>query len=525
MRRRGSDRGPELAVACVALVALTGAVVGPHVRDGGLYSDDWSIAASTHFDGYRSTAVDLWREVPARPVMTFLLPVPYRLFGVAPHAELALAAALGVLASLAFFALLRAAGFPRAHALLLSLLTVIFPWSDALRLWPTASMINVALIAYFLGAVLALKALTAPDGERNRPAWLHVGATGLYVVSVLTYEATAAAIVMTALLYRTRVGWRALRRRWLVDVAAVVTPLALLLPRTVQARRVGTLSDAAADVPRFVREGISLFAATFLPSEVASYAGKLVVLAAVAAVVSVAIARRRDLELRTWLWRGAGAVVIVVAGYVVFLGSTLFPLDQGLDSRVNTLAAFGFVLAAYSVVVLAASLVTGRRASAAVLVGGVALLGFVSIQHFRADVAAFDRSRPLQRDELARLDAAVSSPRAGVTLFVFGYPAETAPGIPIFVKPWDLSGAFSLRAGTAAIRALPIYREGVSCSRSGVRPDAFDYEQPAAYGAALFIELPTGAVRAIRSVGECRRARAAFRPGPLFASAGGRSTE
>jgi hypothetical protein len=292
------------------------------------------------------------------------------------------------------------------------------------------------------------------------------------------------------------------------------------------------------DLPHFVGQGLSLFASIFVPRDISSSwatswdvtsssAGKLVVLAAVAAVVAAALARSRapaETELRRWLYRGAGGAGAVAAGYVMFLGSGLLPfVYTGLNDRVQTFAAFGFVVAADSVLALAALLVGGGgqgRAAVVIVGAGTILIGLGFIQRVRDDVSRYDSAAAEQRYFLERLKIALPSPRPGSTIFTFGYPAESAPGVPIFQTPWELRGAVDLRWNDRSLKAVPIHRRSVSCGRSEIRPLAFGAQPAAAYGHAVFVDIPSARTRHIGSTAACAQARELFRPGPVLAAAG-----
>jgi hypothetical protein len=509
-------------LAGAALLGLGFLVLASHIRHGGFHSDDWSIGSGVHFDGYWDTVVGLSKVAPGRPVLVFLQPLPHVFFGLDAAAHLALAVVLAALTSLCFFAFLRALGVEAPHALGLALLSVVFPWAGSVRMWPTASVNNVALIAYFLGTIAALRALGIAGPRRSRAIALHALAAALYVISVLTYQVAPAAILLSGLLYRTRFSWRALRGRWLLDVGLVLVALVVSFVATSHVRNVGSLQGRISDVPHFVRDGLSIFAAGFLPRDISSPATKLFVLALAVAVVAASAWRARECkmgELRQWLQRGTAAAAAVGLGYITFLGSSLLPLSPGLDDRVNTFAAFGFVGATYSVLALVALLIgAGRgRAPAAILAFAALLVGVGWIQRVRDDAARYDATSARQRDELARLRAALPQPPHGSTLFTFGYPAQSAPGMPIFAKAWDLSGAVRLRWNDPSLDAFPIYRRGVSCGRSKIRPLQLGPQYGAAYGNAVFVDLSGGHVQRIRSRGECLRARDTFEPGPLIA--------
>jgi hypothetical protein len=139
----------------------------------------------------------------------------------------------------------------------------------------------------------------------------------------------------------------------------------------------------------------------------------------------------------------------------------------------------------------------------------------------REDVGRYDAATVEQRHFLERLKTALPSPPHGSTIFTFGSRAEVARGVPIFQYTWDLEGAISLRWNDRSLRAVPIYGRGVSCGRSGVRPLAFGGEPVAAYGRAVFVDVPTQRRQRIGSRRECVWARTYFKPGPSCQPASG----
>jgi hypothetical protein len=531
MRWHLHRRGAETVLAGVALLGLGFAVLAPHVLHGGFYSDDWANAAGYRFDGWWRTSVDEWRHaIPGRPILALLHPLPYALFGLDPTYHLALAIMLAALTSLSFFVFLRTLGFELPHALVMALLSIAFPWSGAARLWPTGAMNNLAVIAYFLGSVAALRALALWDADRRRSVVLHVGAAALYLASILTYEVAPAAILLSGLLYRTQVRWRALRVGWLVDVVLVLVPLVISQEVTSRVRHVGSLHDRAVDLPEFVGQSLTLFASIFVPPSVTSSwtdswqitspsAGKLVVLGVALVIVLVAVARCRSVEeheLRTWLYRLAGGVCGVAAAYLMFLGSGLVPLFYpGVDDRTNTLAAFGFVVAAYSLVAVLGTLIGGRRrgVQAAVVAAGVVVVGVGFVQRVRTDAGHYDAATVEQGRFLERLRRAVPEPPRNSTIFTFGYRPEVAPGVPIFKYTWDLRGAVVLTWNDPSLRAVPVFGRNVSCGRRRIGTPEFGGGSATAYGQAMFVNVPAGRARRIESRRACVQARDVFKPG------------
>jgi len=506
------------------------------VRHGGFYADDWASAASYHFVGWWRSSMHEWHgAIPGRPILALLHPLPYAVFGLDPRYHLAAAVVLVALTSLSFFAFLRVLHVEVGHAVAMALLSLVFPWADAAHLWPTGAMNNVAVIAYFLGSIAALRGVVLWPDRRREAILLHLLAAGLYLVSILTYEVAAAAILLSGLLYRTQVSWRALRARWSVDAALVLVPLVISVRATSRVRHVGSLSERVKDLPHFVGQGLSLFALIFAPAKLSSAwassweitsasGGKLIVLGAAAAIVAAALARFRrsgEPELRTWLYRGVGGAGAVAAAYIMFLGSGLFPLTYpGIDDRVQTFAAFGFVVAAYSVLALAAILAGGRRGrvTVAIIGAGTILIGAGFVQRVREDINHYDDAAAHQRYFLSRLQTVLPHPEPGATIFTFGYPAESAPGVPIFRTAFELRGAVDLRWNDRSLRGVPIYRRTVSCRPAGVSARLAGGRSAAAYGHAAFVDLPTGRTRHIGSRAGCAAALRIFKPGPVLAA-------
>jgi hypothetical protein len=433
---------------------------------------------------------------------------------------LALAAFLGVLASSSFFLFLRAVHVEPIHAAAIAVLSLLFPWSDAVRLWPTASLNNVAICAYFIGTVVALRALTA----RRRDAFLlHGIAATLYLLSVLTYEAAGAAILLSILLYRTVVSLRRAATHWAADVAVVLVPLAVSATATARVRDVGSPLERVSDVPHFARHTLSIFASSFLPPSVSSPVAKAVVLVAAIVLVAWALAYARDagrIGLRRWLRRGGTAVVGIFAAYAMFLGSGLFPLYEGVDNRVNILAGFAFAALVYSLLAIAGLLVSELvpAGGPALVAVSTLLVAAMFVTRLRTDIDHFHSAATLQNEALVRLETLLPTPGRGSTIYTFGFPAETAPGVPIFWRPWDLGGALRLRWNDPSLSARPVYRTGVVCGELSVYAREFGAGYASPYGRSLFVDLAGGKVERIDSEAECRRSRHVFRPGALVSS-------
>ena len=527
---RSGPSALELVLVGMLLLGLGAVVFGPHVRDGGFYSDDWAAAAE-----YQAGAGEGVVEALAgatnptllafRPLLALVLPLPHALFGLDPRGHLALAIVLGVLASLCLYVLLRTVSIERLHAGAIAALVLVFPWSDATRLWPTASANNLALCLYLLGAVVALHGLRHA-GRRGRA--LHAGALCLYVLSVLTYEVAALAILAGGPpLYALCSTWSRALWRWPWDVVAVGAALALVALNT--PRELRAPGELLARAWMFADEGLALLAAAALPF---GSLPRLAVLAAMAVVIGASAALARTLApgdperaaLRRWLCVALAGALAIVLGYAMFVpGEDHYsPLKDGLSNRINLLAAIGHVTLVYAVAVLGALLVArtwggvpGRTAALALpaIAAGALALGYAS--EVRVHMAGYFRTTDYQDRLIALIRAEVRAP-SEATIYTFGQRVYTAPGLASF-RHWDLKGAVRVALADPTLDAYPIY-PGVewACGASSMHPRSRFYsaeQSLSAYGKGVWVDLASGRAVLVRSRAQCLALQASFRPG------------
>jgi hypothetical protein len=523
LRTTGPNPKEVLGMGLV-LVAVAALTYGPHVAGGGFYLDDWSIARDYRFADsprYWTTVGILEDVLGGRPLGALALPLPHALFGMQQELHLAFAVGIGIATSLCLFLLLRTLTLAPLHAGAIAVLSLLFPWSDTLRLWPGVSVFGFSVCFLLIGLVLALNGLK----RRGRAAIaLHAGAAGLYVLSVLTYEATGAVALLAGLLYLGRAPVRAVARRWLADAAVVLAALGYSLATTVQERQVGSIGERIEDVGRFVHESLLLLVSALIPLEAPGRALTGLVLLTVATIVAFALARCRrpdQPDLRRWLWLIAIGLGAIGATYSMFLGSNLHPKDPGIHMRINIVAGLGFSIFAYATVAAASSLVFRSRGSAAVAALAVTLViagGYWA--QVRDDAAQWQRASELQEEVLRAVDRELPPLPRESALLTFGFPAQAGPEVPIFDKSWDLEGAVDIQTGDPTLRAFPVY-EGivVRCGREGlVISGAGSYGSSRfGYGSIFFLDVGGGEASRISSRGACREALRTFRPGPLRA--------
>jgi hypothetical protein len=507
----------------LVLVVIGAFAYGSYVADGGFYSDDWSIASDYRFADsprYWTAVGNLEDVLGGRPLAALLLPLPHALFGVDPQLHLGLALGLGIATSLCLYLMLRTLSLPPPHAGAIAVLALLFPWSDVIRLWPTASILSLSLCFLFLGVALAVNGFR----RRGRAAIaMHACACALYLLSVLTYEATAGAALLAGFLYLGRAPVATAARRWLADIVVVLAAVGYSLSTTVSERHVGSIAERISDVGPFVRQSATLLVSSIVPVDSPGKPIQALVLLAAAGIVALALARYRRTSqpaLRDWLRMIAIAVVTIGAAYFMFLGSNLHPGDPGIDMRANILAGIGFCILAYAIVAIGSRLLfaSGSAGSILALVAALAIAVGYGIQT-RDDANSWRRAAALQREVLAALDRQLPLPRDS-TVLTFGFPAQSGPEVPIFDKSWDLDGAVKLEADDPTLRGFPVYEEvAVRCEPRVLLIDGGGNYGTirVEYGRAYFLDVTPSRVRRIRTPGTCREALRSFRPGPLRA--------
>jgi hypothetical protein len=512
-------------VAALLLVGLAVAANGWFVLHGGFYSDDWSHAADYRFEEsprYLNSFVHLQEFLGGRPLSAALMPIPQAIFGSDPTPHLALAAAIGVLVSFCLFLLLRTMAMAPLHAGAIAALALLFPWSDSSRLWATGSVNSLAVCFFLVGLTIALRGL----GHRGRQGIaMHALACLLYLASVLTYEVTAAPALLAGLLYFGRTSRGRALRSWLADAAVIFAALLYSLLTTSASRPVAGISDRIENVPGFIREALLLFASALQPFGSMGRPFQALVLLLVAAVVFAVFLRLRkgdqpvlgEATLGGWpRWMLIGFLA-AAAAYFMFLGSNLDPRDGGINNRVNVFAGIAVCLLVYATLACACQLLFRSPRTAGWWTLGLALaIGIGYGAGLSADEAHWRQAADRQGEIVGELEAALLPLPPGSTVLAYGFPAQTAPGVPVFDRPWDLSGALELASGGTVTSAYPI-SEGVEVScgprltvdgGSGYGRRSHSYERLYAYEAGL-------GGRRLDSRQRCEKVLGLFTPGSL----------
>jgi hypothetical protein len=510
-------RGVELGVTTVALAVVGALAYSTYALHPGFFWDDWTFLARYQLGrpgGYWATVQALHAHLGGRPVLSLALGA-LDVLGNHPVRQAVLAVAIGIVTSLCLYVLLRTLSLRPPAAGAIAVLALLFPWSDSLRLWATGSVTNLSLCFLFLGIVVALHGLR----HRGRAGVLwHAGAVVLYLLSVLTYEATAAAALLAGVLYLRRAPFASIARLWATDVGALLCGLLYSLLATSGSRHLGSLSARAHDVPTFVKQAGILLASALVPLSspgTAVHALELVAVAALAVIIAVRLKRRSLGPAQQWVGPALIGAMTIAAAYFMFLGSSLFPQGPGLDNRTNILAGVAYSVLIYSIVAATCSLVIRNiRIAANTTLALVALIAVGWSIHLRRDERQWRHAAVLQHRVLAAVHTALPVIPSASTILTFGAPGDTGPDVVVFDKGYDLGNALRLQAHDLSVQAYPIVA-GVrtTCSLAGVGVIG-----PGNYGVftvgyrrVFFVDVPHRRSRRIASRASCLAALLADR--------------
>jgi len=516
-----------LAFAGLTLVAAL--ALGPFIRHGGFFLDDWSNGAGALQPPGSpdvGNALSFFTEITAfRPVLIVYVPLTYFVFGMHIHMHDAWSVFLAVLAAATFYAVLRTLGVPWIHGWLIAALTIVFPWSDATRFWVTGDQVTLSITIMGVGLLIALIGL-------KREAWRwHAFAVGLYLLSILTYEVTLPLIACLGFLYWFRAGWRAARVRWLADLGAVVVGGIWVGAHTKR-----TTSGLAADfehLKQIVSSGGTILGRAGMPLGSSQTSLVLSILGVILCVgIGTYFFRREKFSspgwsLRSWLLLSGAGLAVAVLGWVMFIPADHYytPSVFGLTNRVNGLAAFGLIMLVYGSFGIIGVLLGQIRpkvrwiaASVTVLLA-LAMLG--SYTHvLRRHITIWDEAFGAQIAGLSELKAAMPRLPHGATVFASSYPANQTLGVPIMASTWDFDGMVKMEYDDFSLSGYPVL-EGlrVVCRTNGVALQGEGAPAVTApYGSARLMNFQSGKYTAPQGQHACERVANNYVPGPLYLS-------
>jgi hypothetical protein len=531
--RTTSQRLRAVAIGAVAVVVGAWLVfVVRQIADAGFYSDDWALQWEWDHFGFSGAIDRQFDFLGSKPLLAYLLIGSYEVLGTDPAVHHLVAALLTLGCAVGFYFVLRGLRFPPRDAIPVASLALLFPWASSVRLWPTAALNNFAVLLLIAGFLIALRGLRVAG---SRGLLIHLAATACYVASILVYEVTTGLALFAWVAYVWLGGWRAARPRMAMDIPAVAA--AALYTREHTNKHVESIGAQLSHVLEIAREGADVIAGALvpvaIPADISDWLTAIVIGGAGAVLIAAALRSRSRAERAPGIrWPIVAAVAIagLALSWAIYVPQAFYtPTFRAIEDRVNIVALYPAALLVWAVLRAGGSLF--RRNGYQIAVAGAIAVGIgYWIQDFRQQ-DDWLRSTELQPGVLAAVERA--NPHEGAVVLVFGYPAETARGVPVLNTNYDLKPAARL-VTSRQIDAYPVFTGSkLRCSPKGV---AIDYlatplyqrisvtEEGTAklqpYSNVLFVDVARGRHELIRSRAQCEQALVTYRPGPWLDRSG-----
>jgi hypothetical protein len=357
------------------------------------------------------------------------------------------------------------------------------------------------------------------------------------VASILVYEVTTGLALFAWVAYVWLGGWRVAGPRMAMDIPAVAA--AALYTREHTNKHVESIGDQLSHVLDIAREGADVITAALvpvaIPADISDWLTAIVIGGSLAVLIAAALRSRRRASGEgvpgiRWPLVAALAVAALALSWAIYVPQAFYtPTFRGIEDRVNIVALYPAAVLVWAVLRAGGSLF--RRNGYQIAVAGAIAVGIgYWIQDFRQQ-DDWLRSTELQPGVLAAVERA--NPHEGAVVLVFGYPAETARGVPVLNTNYDLKPAARL-VTSRQIDAYPVFTGStLRCSPKGI---AIDYlatplyqrisvtEEGTAklqpYSNVIFVDVAGERHEVIRSRAQCLRAVAAYPPGPWLDRSG-----
>lgn len=526
-----------MPLVAVALVAITALMYGPPIRHDGWIYDDWSVSSEMleqpdhSWSGYYDACHAA--DSASRPGACAHHATALWLFGRHVARYHAAATLIVFLTALLLFLLLRRCRLPPWAAAATAALFIVFPGSDATRLWPTGDNLAWALLLWVVGALAGLSALER-RGRRAVP--LHALSIVFLLGSMLTYDGMIPVVAMTGGLYLASLQDRRALMLAIVDlvIAAGYGLWRLVLAAIPGAEEFTVHRTLGQDVKReahLLNGGWITFKTLFLPG---GWVGIALLIGAAAVIVAALVQRpaaRR--AITAWLAIAGGSALfaaISVSAYIT-ANDLYVPGPYSLFNRLNVAAApaycllFVALLAALGLALQAlAPAPRGARAAAiGALVPTIALAAIVGIHQYsysRATQRSYALAWAAEGRAMYNIRAAIARiPGSRADIVSFGHPIWEQRFIPVFAARWDLRGAIVDETHDRPPVATPFF-PGMGCGPSGLMNGPALLVPYTGPDPLWFVDATTGAARHILSQTSCRKAVAQLTPLPFFDPAG-----
>jgi hypothetical protein len=507
----------ELGPVALLLLVEGAFLYGSHILHGSFYYDDWANAAFTAYPphpGYSGALQFFFSSFGFRPLLAFYVPTVHEILGLHQHLHIAWSVFLGVVMSAMLYATLRTLRLQRLHAYLIAALVLAFPFSDATIMWSTEAVAHLVITLYFAGLILALRGLWSEDRKTAR--LYHLGSLVLYVAAVTTYEVVATVALASVIIYAWQSDWRRALQRFALDVVAIGVALWWTASHNAF-NQVASSHGGVHHAVLILGQGLYIIAETIIPFGTPS---RFVVLGLAAAVVvaGAAVWRRLPqdtsarLELRRWVLIALAGPLWAYVAWATFVPADPYyePTQLGVGNRTNVVAAIGLVAGAYASGVLLATILLYRSRARNELTAVIALavavvLGAGYARRISTDDGAWNRATTHQVEVLDALKREIPRPARASTVFAYGYPIFTAPGVPVFAASWDLNGAIEILYHDGTLHGYPIALTSMVCAGHSMYPGAVGYGSAyaAPYGRAYLLDVGGGRAYRPRNRVEC----------------------
>jgi hypothetical protein len=515
---QGSPSAPtrrELALVTALLGAVALALYLPHVFQTGFYTDDWELVAKGHLShdlvggtidhvaqGYRPLGIVLLKTLTA---IAGTQPSHFAVYG------LGLSAVEGAL----LYALVRRAGMAQLPAACAGALMVLAPWIDATRLWMATYAESTAVCLVLGGMLAALAALRAPPGWPRHAR--HALSLVLYLAGCLCFEGVIPLVAVAALLYAAVVPWRAVLRRWPLDLLVAVVGFAGNISGGSRRGTDFSPGHLLARIDEVANASLGVLGRALPLRTLAD--GPIGFVVVIVAVLGLGVlVGRRDPQIaavRRWTFTLLLGLAFAAAGLVALLpaSSAFTPGWEGVDDRFSVAAAPGEVVAlvggAWLLGLGLAAIVGRNRLATPIAVVLLAAMGIGLVSHERRSQAQWTLASQAQHHILDVVTRAVGpTPPPGTSVATFRHARTTPGNMPIFETSWDLKGALQLHYGDPTLRAHPVVPP-IACGPAGMAyPDTGgppDRSTVLPYGNLIAVDVRTGAAVRLPDRAACSR--------------------
>jgi hypothetical protein len=526
----------ERLIALLGATVLSAIAFAPRIQGGGLLVDDWALYSDIKFpttQGFTSSLSALLSSAGSRVGAVPYWWAGFSILGTHTKLLMLLAAALAIPLALSVYVLLRELRFSATTSLAAMAITILAPSVETERLWFTPSGSQIALMLFFFGLTVALRAFAAPHERRLR---LHICAWMLYVLSAAYAEVALPLLGVSILVYLTRAPFKRAFGRWTVDLPIVLVGYYATAAFVGEHKAFEKLpaSEWGRHAHLIGEQALTIFTSTLVPfAEQPVTLVAIIVLAGATLFVWLkdrtqqSVTRR---ELARWAYTFFVCLAAMLAVYVTFVPAMLYyePLGPGLADHINIPTAAPLAVGVIAVIMLARAVLRALIARAhqprlLPLATALAAMWFSVVavdagKHVRHNAHIWATAASHDYHELHVLISTLTHPVDDATIYTFGEAGTVAPGMPVFFSSFELQNAIKIAYNRGDVSGFPVVKEDntVACMPAGVTAEvgATKLNAPSPYGRSYFFDIPSRRYQLLANQVSCQRALQSFHPGP-----------